>query len=76
MARLFISHSSRDNFEALAFKQWLTAEDWAAEDVFLDLHGIGAGARCKEALAKANQRAKTAPPQGVARRRVPSSRRN
>ncbi|MGD9726746.1 MAG: toll/interleukin-1 receptor domain-containing protein [Hyphomicrobiaceae bacterium] len=56
MARIFISHSSRDNFEALAFRDWLVAEGWAADDVFLDLHGIGAGARWKEALAKANER--------------------
>jgi len=56
MARIFISHSSLDNFEAIAFRDWLVSEDWAADDVFLDLHGIGAGARWKEALAKANER--------------------
>lgn len=37
-------------------QQWLIAEGWAKDDVFLDLHGIGAGARWKEALAKANER--------------------
>ncbi|MEO1610454.1 MAG: SUMF1/EgtB/PvdO family nonheme iron enzyme, partial [Pseudomonadota bacterium] len=56
MARIFISHSSLDNFEAIAFRDWLISEGWAADDVFLDLHGIGAGARWKEALAKANER--------------------
>ena len=30
----------------------------AVDDVFLDMHGIGAGARWKEALAKANEPAK------------------
>src|SRR5690606_33825076 len=56
LSRLFISHSSRDNFEALAVREWLVGEGWAADDIFLDLHGIGAGARWKEALAKANER--------------------
>jgi hypothetical protein len=56
MARIFISHSSRDNFEAIAFRDWLVSEGWARDDVFLDLHGIGAGARWKEAFAEANER--------------------
>lgn len=49
MSRPFISHSSGHNFEALPS---------AVDDVFLDMHGIGAGARWKEALAKANEPAK------------------
>jgi hypothetical protein len=56
MSRLFISHSSKDNFEAIAFRDWLELEGWAPEEIFLDLHDIGAGARLKEALAKANER--------------------
>ena len=56
MPRLFISHSSRDNIEAIAFHEWLLREGWAKEDVFLDLHDIGAGGRWKQALAKANER--------------------
>ena len=56
MARLFISHSAQENFEALAFRYWLFEEGWAHDDIFLDLHGIGAGERWKEALAKANER--------------------
>jgi hypothetical protein len=56
VSRIFISHSSRDNFEAIAFRDWLISEGWAAQDIFLDLHDIGAGARWKEALAKANDR--------------------
>ena len=56
MARIFISHSSLDNFEAIAFRDWLVSEGWADDDVFLDLQGISAGARWKEALAKANER--------------------
>lgn len=56
MPRLFISHSGQDNLEALAFRDWLIQEGWAAQDVFLDLHDIGAGDRWKEALARANER--------------------
>ncbi len=54
MPRLFISHSSKDNVEALAFQRWLMANGWAAEDVFIDLHGIGAGERWRDTLRKAN----------------------
>ncbi len=54
LPRLFISHSSKDNVAALTFKRWLIASGWAAEDVFLDLHGIGAGERWRDTLRKAN----------------------
>jgi hypothetical protein len=56
VSRLFISHSSRDNIAAFAFKQWLGTIGWQDEDVFLDLDSIGAGERWKEALNKANTR--------------------
>jgi hypothetical protein len=56
LSRLFISHSSKDNIAAVAFKRWLGASGWANEDVFLDLDSIGAGERWKEALNKANAR--------------------
>jgi WD40 repeat protein len=56
MPRLFISHSSKDNFEALAFRDWLIGEGWSMADVFLDLHGLNPGERWREALAKANER--------------------
>ena len=45
LPRLFISHSSKDNVEALAFRRWLAANGWAESEVFIDLHGIGAGAQ-------------------------------
>lgn len=35
MSRIFISHSGKDIFEALAFRDWLAKEGWAV--VFLDL---------------------------------------
>jgi hypothetical protein len=54
LPRLFISHSSKDNVEALAFRRWLAANGWAESEVFIDLDGIGAGARWREALRKAN----------------------
>jgi len=54
LPRLFISHSSKDNIEALAFRRWLVTSGWAERDVFIDLHGIGAGARWRDTLRKAN----------------------
>ncbi len=54
MPRLFVSHSSKDNVHALAFQRWLEAKGWAKDDVFIDLHGIGAGERWRETLVKAN----------------------
>jgi WD40 repeat protein len=56
LSRLFISHSSRDNVSAKAFKQWLGRHGWSDEDVFLDLDDIGAGERWKDALRKASAR--------------------
>jgi len=35
LSRLFISHSSADNGEAVAIRDWLAAAGW--DDVFLDL---------------------------------------
>ncbi|MEQ1696698.1 MAG: toll/interleukin-1 receptor domain-containing protein [Hyphomicrobiaceae bacterium] len=53
MPRLFISHSSKDNIQARAFQRWLMANGWAKKDVFIDLDGIGAGERWRDALRKA-----------------------
>src|SRR5215471_16465051 len=57
MARLFISHSSRNSDKAIEVRDWLAANGW--DDVFLDLdpqRGIVAGQRWKEALQKAAHR--------------------
>lgn len=46
MAKLFVSHSSRDNAEAAAIRDWLRANGW--DDVFLDFdprRGIKGGER-------------------------------
>src|SRR5215468_10065294 len=54
MARLFISHSSRNSDKAIEVRDWLAANGW--DDVFLDLdpeRGIVAGQRWKEALQRA-----------------------
>jgi formylglycine-generating enzyme required for sulfatase activity len=56
VSRLFLSHSSKDNVAAIAFKQWLGKNGWPEDDVFLDLQNIGAGERWKDALRKANAR--------------------
>ncbi|MGA3341613.1 MAG: TIR domain-containing protein [Methylocella sp.] len=57
MSRIFISHSSKDNFEAVALRDWLAAQGW--NDVFLDLdpeRGIAAGERWERALHEAANR--------------------
>lgn len=56
MARIFISHSSKDNHAAIAFRQWLIDEGYEEADVFLDLFGIGVGERWRDALNQANER--------------------
>lgn len=51
MARVFLSHSSKDNPAVLALRDWLVAEGW--DDLFLDLdpkRGILGGERWKQAL--------------------------
>ncbi|MEU1204875.1 TIR domain-containing protein [Nocardia sp. NPDC005825] len=60
MARIFLSHSSRDNRQAIALKAWLVAQDPAlADEIFLDLDpetGIAPGVRWKDALVRATSR--------------------
>jgi formylglycine-generating enzyme required for sulfatase activity len=56
MSRLFISHSGTDSVAAKAFKQWLGANGWPGEDVFLDKDDIHAGELWKDALRRANLR--------------------
>src|SRR5262245_36769901 len=54
MSQIFISHSSADNAQALAIRQWLAEEGFAS--VFLDLdpeRGIKPGERWEEALRDA-----------------------
>ena len=58
MSRIFISHSSHNNREALALKVWLEEQGWK-DEVFLDLDpvsGIKSGTRWKEPLAQAKFR--------------------
>ena len=57
MPSIFVSHSSQDNFEAIAIRNWLAAEGW--DDVFVDLdanRGIAAGERWERALHEAAMR--------------------
>lgn len=57
MSRIFLSHSSADELEAVALKQWLTENGW--DDVFLDVdseRGLVAGERWQEALRRAADR--------------------
>ena len=57
MARIFISHSSANNAEAVALGDWLTGGGW--HDLFLDVdpaRGIVAGERRERALNEAANR--------------------
>src|ERR1700761_662923 len=60
MSRIFLSHSSENNREAIALREWLINQEPAlANEIFLDLHiaaGIQAGIRWKDALARAHER--------------------
>ena len=52
MSRIFISHSSTNNAEAVALRDWLAANGWK-DEIFLDLdpqRGIAAGERWERAL--------------------------
>ena len=57
MSRIFLSHSSVDELEAVALQQWMATNGW--EDVFLDIdpqRGLAAGERWQEALRRAADR--------------------
>lgn len=57
MSYLFLSHSSKNDFESLAIKEWLIQQGW--NDIFLDLDpedGILAGQRWERALHEAANR--------------------
>ena len=57
MSKIFVSHSSRDNYEAVALRDWLAREGW--DDVFLDLdpnRGIAAGERWERKLHESANR--------------------
>jgi WD40 repeat protein len=57
MARIFLSHSSIDEHEAVALREWLRAEGW--DDVFLDIdpqRGLKPGDRWQKELRAAADR--------------------
>ena len=57
MSRIFFSHSSSNNAEAVALYDWLKLEGW--DDIFLDVspeRGIAAGERWERALNRAASR--------------------
>ncbi len=58
MSRIFLSHSSQNNDEAVALYDWLGREGWK-DEIFLDLdpmRGIAAGERWERALNEAANR--------------------
>ena len=57
MSRIFLSHSSGNNAEAIALRDWLISHGW--DDLFLDLdpeRGLKAGERWQAALKQAAER--------------------
>jgi hypothetical protein len=57
LSRIFISHSSANNAEAIALHDWLVGNGW--NELFLDLHperGLKAGERWQEELKRAANR--------------------
>ena len=57
MGQIFISHSSRDNADAVAMRDWLAMQGW--EEVFLDFDpsgGLAPGQRWRDELRKAGER--------------------
>jgi WD40 repeat protein len=51
LSRIFISHSSRNNAQAVALADWLAANGWGRDDIFLDFAGgIAPGERWQKAL--------------------------
>ena len=58
MSRIFVSHSSANNAEAVALRDWLADNGWK-DEIFLDLdpqRGITAGERWEQALSDAASR--------------------
>src|ERR1700722_149882 len=60
MPRIFLSHSSKDNAQASALRQWLIDQrPELVDEIFLDIAqdtGLAPGQRWKDALRQANQR--------------------
>ena len=58
MSRIFLSHSSLNNAEAVALRDWLADNGWK-DEIFLDLdpqRGIAAGERWERKLHEAASR--------------------
>lgn len=50
MSEIFISHSSRNNDQAIRVRDWLVQEGWGPDQIFLDLDGLSVGNRWRERL--------------------------
>ena len=50
---IFISHSSRNNAQALELRDWLLEQGWGARQLYLDLDRLDAGERWRRALNEA-----------------------
>ena len=50
MGMIFISHSSRNNGEAVAVRDWLVSNGWGPSQIFLDLDAFSSGDRWRARL--------------------------
>lgn len=50
MGMIFISHSSRNNSEAVAVRDWLVQNGWGPTQIFLDLDDLSGGDRWRQRL--------------------------
>ncbi|WP_213270380.1 TIR domain-containing protein [Hyphomonas sp.] len=50
MGMIFISHSSRNNAEAIGVRDWLVSNGWGPAQIFLDLDALGGGERWRQRL--------------------------
>ena len=50
MSLIFISHSSRNNDAAIKVRDWLLANGWGTDQIFLDIDNLVTGDRWRNRL--------------------------
>ncbi len=50
MGSIFISHSGKDNAEAILLRDWLLNQGWGKSQIFIDLENLYAGDRWRQQL--------------------------
>ncbi|MEM9377545.1 MAG: TIR domain-containing protein [Pseudomonadota bacterium] len=55
MGVIFISHSSKNNDEAVAVRDWLVSEGWGPSQIFIDISEFASGDRWRDMLNKVGE---------------------